>query len=66
MNKEILAKQTISLVNHLACILEEIQILKERTGPQDCGHLKTTASVLQERAKEIKSEISNIERQINC
>lgn len=66
MNKELLAKKTINLVNHLACILEEIQILKERTGPEDCGHLKTTTSVLQERAKEIKAEISNIDRQINC
>ena len=66
MNKELLAKKTISLVNHLACILEEIQILKERTKPEDCGHLKTTASVLRERAKEIKAEISDIDRQINC
>lgn len=40
-------------------LLEEVNHIKSQIKPQDCGHLKTTVSVLEERIKANKKYILN-------
>lgn len=42
-------------------IHEEINLIKSRIQPQDCGHLKTAVSVLNERLKELVRELKEFE-----
>ena len=36
---------------------QEVELIQSKIKPQDCGHLKTTVSVLKERINEIKMQI---------
>lgn len=45
------------LVIRLDVLNEEIKLIESLIEPQDCGHLKTTVSVLKERTKELKEQI---------
>lgn len=36
---------------------EEVSYIQSKIEPQDCGHLKTTVSVLKERINELKLEL---------
>ena len=46
------------LLEHMITLMREIQIIKSRIEPQDCGHMHTTVSFLESRVEEIKKEIS--------
>ena len=48
------------LALRLHYVHEEIREIESRIEPVDCGHLKTTVSVLKERAKEIKEQIESL------
>ena len=45
-------------LNHLVHLKDEINELKSRILPEDCGHLHTTISVLEERVKEITEKLA--------
>jgi cell division protein FtsB len=45
------------LVIRLDVLNEEIELIESLIEPQDCGHLKTTVSVLKERMKKLKEQI---------
>ena len=38
-------------------LMREIQIIKSRIEPQDCGHMHTTVNFLESRVDEIKNQI---------
>lgn len=46
------------LLEHMITLMREIQIIKSRIEPQDCGHMHTTVSFLESRVEEIKNELS--------
>lgn len=46
------------LLEHMITLMREIQIIKSRIEPQDCGHMHTTVSFLESRVEEIKKELS--------
>jgi hypothetical protein len=39
---------------------QEIELIKSRFEDHDTGHLKTTVFVLEERVKELQSQIKNV------
>ena len=45
-------------MNHMFALLKEINIIKERIEPTDCGHLNTTVRVLEDRVGELRQELS--------
>lgn len=49
--------KALGLNVHKKALLCEIEILKTKIQPHDTGHIYTTISTLQERCKEIDSEI---------
>ena len=46
------------LLEHMITLMREIQFIKSRIEPQDCGHMHTTVSFLESRVEEIKKELS--------
>lgn len=45
-------------LNHLVHLKDEINELKSRIQPEDCGHLHTTVNVLEERVKELTEKLA--------
>ena len=45
------------LLEHMITLMREIQIIKLRIEPQDCGHMHTTVNFLEHRVEEIKKEL---------
>ena len=45
------------LLEHMITLMREIQIIKSRIEPQDCGHMHTTVNFLEHRVEEIKKEL---------
>jgi hypothetical protein len=45
------------LLEHMITLMREIQIIKSRIEPQDCGHMHTTVNFLESRVDEIKNQI---------
>ena len=45
------------LLEHMMFLMREIQIIKSRIEPQDCGHMHTTVNFLESRVDEIKNQI---------
>ena len=46
------------LLEHMISLMREIQIIKSRIEPQDCGHMHTTVNFLEHRVEEIKNELA--------
>jgi len=44
-------------VTHMLALIDEIDIIKSRIEPQDCGHMHTTVAMLESRVQEIKKEL---------
>ena len=45
------------LLEHMITLMREIQIIKSRIVPQDCGHMHTTVNFLEHRVEEIKNQL---------
>ena len=45
------------LLEHMITLMREIQIIKSRIDPQDCGHMHTTVNFLEHRVEEIKNQL---------
>ena len=45
-------------MDHMFALLKEIDIIKERIEPADCGHLNTTVRVLYDRVTELRKELT--------
>ncbi len=45
------------LLEHMITLMREIQIIKSRIEPQDCGHMHTTVNFLEHRVEEIKNQL---------
>ena len=45
------------LLEHMVMLMREIQIIKSRIEPQDCGHMHTTVNLLESRVEEIKNQL---------
>lgn len=45
------------LLEHMVMLMREIQIIKSRIEPQDCGHMHTTVNFLESRVEEIKNQL---------
>ena len=45
-------------MDHMFALLKEIDIIKERIEPTDCGHLNTTVRVLYDRVTELRKELT--------
>tara|TARA_R100000030_G_C3204804_1_gene111824 strand:- start:516 stop:680 length:165 start_codon:yes stop_codon:yes gene_type:complete len=48
-------------VTHMLALIDEIDIIKSRIKPEDCGHMHTTVSMLESRVQEIKKELQEWE-----
>ena len=44
-------------VTHMLALIDEIDIIKSRIEPQDCGHMHTTVNMLESRVQELKKEL---------
>ena len=51
-------KERVEKMDHMFALLEEINIIKQRIEPTDCGHLNTTVRVLDDRVTELRQELS--------
>jgi hypothetical protein len=51
------AKEREEKMDHMFALLQEINIIKDRIGPTDCGHLNTTVRVLDDRVQELRKEL---------
>ena len=57
-------KERVERMDHMFALLKEINIIKQRIEPTDCGHLNTTVRVLEDRVGELRQELrENVERQ---
>ena len=45
------------LLEHMITLMREIQIIKSRIEPQDCGHMHTIVNFLEHRVEEIKNQL---------
>ena len=45
-------------MDHMFALLKEIEIIKQRIEPEDCGHLIGAVRVLDQRVQEIRQELS--------
>jgi hypothetical protein len=50
--------ERVENMDHMFALLKEIDIIKQRIEPSDCGHLNTTVSVLNHRVEELRKELS--------
>ena len=50
--------ERVENMDHMFALLKEIDIIKQRIQPTDCGHLNTTVSVLDDRVQELRKELS--------
>ena len=57
IKQDINQAKALGLNAHKKALLCEIEILKSKIQPHDTGHIHTTIYTLQERCKEIDSEI---------
>ena len=51
-------KERVHKMDHMFALIQEINIIKERIEPTDCGHLNTTVRVLDDRVQELRKELS--------
>jgi len=51
-------KERVHKMDHMFALIHEINIIKERIQPTDCGHLNTTVGVLDDRVQELRKELS--------
>ena len=51
-------KDRAEKMDHMFALLKEIDIIKDRIEPTDCGHLNTTVRVLDHRVQELRQELS--------
>ena len=51
----------ISEVDRLHILLDEVNIIKSRIQPEDCGHLHTAVGVLNERIEEVSDKLKKVE-----
>ena len=51
-------KERVEKMDHMFALLKEINIIKERIEPTDCGHLNTTVRVLYDRVTELRKELT--------
>ena len=56
-------KERVHKMDHMFALLQEINIIKERIEPTDCGHLNTTVRVLDDRVQELRKELSENDNQ---
>ena len=50
--------ERVESMDHMFALLKEIDIIKQRIAPTDCGHLNTTVRVLDDRVTELRKELS--------
>ncbi len=43
----------------MLALIDEIDIIKSRIEPQDCGHMHTTVNMLESRVQELKQELQS-------
>jgi hypothetical protein len=53
--------ERVPKMDHMFALIYEINIIKERIEPTDCGHLNTTVGVLEDRVQELRQELSENE-----
>ena len=51
-------KERVEKMDHMFALLKEIEIIKERIEPTDCGHLIGAVRVLDHRVQELRQELS--------
>ena len=51
-------KERVEKMDHMFALLKEIDIIKQRIEPTDCGHLNTTVRVLDGRVQELREELT--------
>ena len=56
-----IAKERVHKMDHMFALIHEINIIKARIEPTDCGHLNTTVRVLDDRVQELRQELSENE-----
>lgn len=48
----------VELNFYIGVLMEEIEVLRSRIQPHDCGHLYTTIHTLESRIEELEKELS--------
>ncbi len=51
-------KERKQKMDHMFALLKEIEVIKLRIEPTDCGHLNTTVRVLDGRVQELREELT--------
>ena len=51
-------KERVEKMDHMFALIKEIEVIKLRIEPTDCGHLNTTVRVLDHRVQELREELT--------
>ena len=54
-------KERKQKMDHMFALIKEIEVIKLRIEPTNCGHLNTTVRVLDDRVQELRQELSENE-----